>query len=149
MNIRKATVKDFDKLYSLGLNTPELQVTDNEPFMYKDEFKSCIKNKTGIFYLAEENNEIIGFIYFDTRDAEKNYENCETKWACLVYIAVNNKHRGKNIATKLYETSIKDLKKNKVTNVYAWANPKSGVLDFLKKKDFKEGHECIWMDRKI
>ena len=39
MIIRKAILDDFDQLYSLGLNTPELKVSSTEDFMDPEEFK--------------------------------------------------------------------------------------------------------------
>ena len=145
MLIRKATVKDFKKLYSFGLNTPELKVNHKERFMSKEEFLYAIKNKNGVLLLAEENGEILGFIYADTEDVDRPYK----ATACLVYIAVSKKFRSKGIASSLYNEGVKELKKMKITNIYAWANPHSGVINFLEKQGLAKGHECVWMDRKI
>ena len=99
MKIRKATLEDFERLYDLGLNTPELQVSATEPFMDPDEFKFCINNQYSVFLLAEDNNNIFGFIYANAKDSERDYE---MKWACLVYIAVSKDYRNNGIASQLY-----------------------------------------------
>lgn len=146
MKIRKAILKDFQELYDLGSNTPELKVSATEDFMDKNEFKGCIKNKYGVLLLAEENKNVIGFIYANTKDVERTDT---IKWACLVYLVVDKKYRSKGIATKLYKECIKELKKRKITNVYGWANPTSGIINFLEKKGFYKGHEYVWMDKKL
>lgn len=145
MEIRKAGVKDLDRLYKFGLNTPELKVNPKEKFMSKGEFLASIKNKNGVFLLAENKGEVCGFIYSDTEDVDRE----ERSVACLVYIAVSKNVRGKHIGSKLYSNCIKELKKRKVKYVYAWANPKSGVVEFFKKKGFEKGNYEIWMDKKI
>ena len=39
MKVRKATLSDFDGLYEIGLKTPELRVSADEPFTGKDDFR--------------------------------------------------------------------------------------------------------------
>lgn len=114
--------------------------------MDPEEFKFNIRNKYGIFLVAEENNDILGFIYANAKDEERDYA---MKWACLVYLTVKKEYRGKGIATKLYNECRKELKKRKIKFIYGWANPKSGIVRFLEKKGFNKGHEYIWMDRKL
>ena len=128
------------------MNTPELKVSATEDFMDPEEFKDCILSDKGIFLLAEEDKNIVGFIYANTEDIEKTRI---IKWSCIVYVAVNPKFRGRNLATELYDSCIKELKTLGVTHVYAWANPHSGVIEFLKKKGMALGHECVWMDKEL
>ena len=59
MLIRPASPDDFEVLYSIGKNTPELKVSVTEEFMDRDEFRWSIQNPNGIFLLAEE--EVIVF----------------------------------------------------------------------------------------
>ncbi len=146
MHIRKVTPQDFDKLYSLGLNTPELKVSATEDFMDPDEFNYCITNEQGVFLLAEEQEEIIGFLYANAKDAERDYA---MKWACLVYIVTHQTYRGKGVAAQLYDAGITALKKKGISHLYAWANPQSGVIPFLEKKGLTQGHSYVWMDAKI
>ena len=56
--IRKASLSDFEQLYALGLQIPELKVSTTEDFMEPDEFRWCIKNKKGILLLAEQQNKL-------------------------------------------------------------------------------------------
>ncbi len=145
MKIRKATLKDFNELYKFGLKTKELKVSPKEEFMRPEEFKYSIKNKKGIFLLAEDNKKIVGFIYGDSEDGDRVLKSV----ACLVYIAVDKKYRGKGVGSILYNDCVKEFKKRKVKHIYAWANPKSGIVDFFKKKGFVKGNYEIWMDKDI
>ncbi len=97
-----------------------------------------------VFFLAED-NKIIGFIYADTEDVDRAYKDV----VCIVYIAVDKKYRNKGVGSKLYNVCVKELKKRKEKYVYAWANPKSGIVDFFKKNGFVKGNYEIWMDRKL
>src|SRR3989344_3855271 len=115
MNIRKVKLKDFKKLYQLGLKTPELKVSSTEYFMDPEEFKFNIKNIYEVFLLSEENDNIIGFIYANAKDEERDYT---MKWACLVYLAVKKKYRVKGIATKLYNECCKELNRRKIKFIY-------------------------------
>ena len=146
MNIRKAAAKDFKELYELGRKTPELQVSATEDFMDPDEFEFSITSKDSVFLTAEEDNKLIGFIYASLNDAEKPYKN---KYACIVYIVVSPEYRKKGVAIELYNECEKIVKKMKVQFLYGWANETSGVIEFLKKQGFNEGHSYKWMDKKI
>ena len=147
MNIKKATSKDFNKLYKLGLKTKEFQVNPNELFMAKDEFESRIKDKNDLLLLAEENNKILGFILFGLKDADRPMKN---KCACLTYLVVNQKYRKKGIAQILYNESIKKLKKKKIKIIYGWACEESkSIRKFVKKQGFLEGNKYIWIEKKL
>src|SRR3989344_347054 len=117
--IRKAKLRDFKELYSMGMNTSELRVSASEPFMDRDDFKLRILDKSHVFLLAEDNKKPIGFICANAKDMDRPLKN---KYACLVYMAVLPKYRKHGIATKLYDCAIKKLKKMGVTHVYGWAD---------------------------
>ncbi len=146
MKIRKANLTDFKKLYALGLKTPELRVSATEPFMDKDDFKKRINGKNHVFLLAEVRSKIIGFIIANAKDANSPLEN---RYACIVYVVVSPDYRNRGVATQLYDACMKKLKKLGITHVYAWADMKSGVIFFLKKKGFNAGKPSVWMDKKL
>jgi ribosomal protein S18 acetylase RimI-like enzyme len=146
LNIRKTNINDFKQLYSLGLKTPELKVNKKDSFMDRDDFKLRILDKKHIFLVAEEDKKIAGFICASAKDIERPLKN---KYACLVYIAVLPEYRKRGIATKLYNECVKKLKRRGITHIYAWADMKSGIINFLKKRGFDEGKPSVWMDRKL
>ncbi len=149
MLIRRATLNDFKKLYALGKKTPELQVSATEVFMDEDEFRWAIKNRRGVFLLAENDRELQGFIYASSHDVERTA--LPHKWSCLVYLAVAKNFRGRGVATVLYEECLKRLRRRGITHLYAWVRTEhhNGVENFMKKQGFSEGHRYMWMDRKI
>ena|SRR3989344_1492867 len=148
MLIRSASLDDFEELYSIGMNTPELQVSATEEFMDTDEFRWSITNPQGIFLLAEENQKIVGFIYANTKDIEKPFEK---RYACLVYLVVVPEFRKQGVAKQLYTKCEIRLKEKGITHLYGWAHTEgdSRIIPFMKKQGFAEGHKYVWMDKKI
>ena len=148
MKIRKATIDDFEELYALGKRTPELRVSATEGFMDADEFKWSIKNPDGIFLLAEDRGKVIGFVYANAKDKDRAFEN---RYACLVYLTVDSNFRRKKIGERLYLECEKQLKKLGITNIYGWATleSKGGILRFMEKQGYAEGHKYVWVDKKL
>lgn len=146
--IRYPQDSDFEILYALGKNTPELRVSVTEEFMSEDEFKWTMHNEKGVFLLAEQGEKIIGFIYASFKDMERPYAE---KWGCLVYITVLPVFRKQGVANMLYQACTEKLKSLGATNIYCWANIESdgSVVGFMKKQGFLEGHKYMWMDRKL
>ena len=148
IKIRPVEDKDFTELYSLAENTPELKVSGTEDFMDKDEFRFSMTDAKSVFLVAEVEGILAGFIYAGTQDAERPLPN---KWACLVYLAVSPKWRRRGIAGELYTQCLAELKKRGITNLYCWASVESdgAIKQFMKKQGFAEGHQYMWMDKKI
>lgn len=148
LTIRAAKESNFDKLYALGTNTPEFQVSATEAFMDPDEFLSAILNPNGVFLLAKSSEGIAGFIYASYYDIERAPKSA---WACLVYLVVASKYRHQGFAERLGVECVRILKQRGVKHVYAWANTEGGgsIITFMKKQGFKEGHKYLWMDRAI
>ncbi|MBI2146075.1 GNAT family N-acetyltransferase [Candidatus Woesearchaeota archaeon] len=148
MDIRPASIEDFEELYSLGKDAPELRVSTVEEFMDTDEFKWSIRNPEGIFLLAEEQGRIVGFIYANAKDAERPFKH---KYACLVYLIIAPAYRRQGLGQQLYLDCTKRLVQLGITHLYGWANVegKGEMVSFLKKQGFQEGHQYKWMDKKI
>lgn len=146
--IRAATSRDFDPLYSLGQNTPELCVSSSEPFMDRDEFKLAVQNPSGVFLVAEVDGNIGGFVYASADDKDKPLKK---RWACLVYIVVAPELRGHRIATQLYDACISKLKERGITHMYGWAHTggDGAILSFMRKHGFTAGHTYQWMDKEL
>lgn len=145
MHIRKATLDDFTELYAMGKNTPELKVSATEEFMDEDEFRWSIDQPRGVFLLAE-NERILGFVYANANDQERPFAH---KYACIVYLAVIPGVRGMGVGKALYDACAAELKSKGCTNIYSWADPESGIVEFFKKQGFAEGKPSIWMDKEI
>jgi GNAT superfamily N-acetyltransferase len=149
MNIRPATEQDFNELYEIGSETPELRVSATESFMDADEFKWAITEyKDAVFLVAEQENNIIGFIYANAKDLDKPVKN---KYACLIYMTVLPKFRNQGVAKKLYAACKTKLQHMGITHLYGWANAESdgAIVSFLEKEGFAKGHKYIWMDKEL
>lgn len=147
MIIRKATKDDFNDLYELGKKTPEFKVSSSSEFMEADEFLAAINDPEGVFLIAEDQC-LLGFIYASYTDIERGPK---TKWACLVYLTVDEPYRGSGIATGLYHECIHELKKHSVTKVYGWASVEGdrSIISFMEKQGFATGHQYAWVDKEI
>ncbi len=148
IQIRRAQITDAEKLYNLGLATPELQVSATEVFMDREEFDWSITNDKGVFLLAEQDDKVAGFIYANSDDKEKPFKN---RYACLVYLVVAPEYRKQGVAQELFEQCQITLRDMGLTHLYGWANIESdgSIVSFMKKQGFEEGHTYMWMDKKI
>ncbi|MBI2583995.1 MAG: GNAT family N-acetyltransferase [Candidatus Aenigmarchaeota archaeon] len=147
IKIRKAVPSDFEELYEIGLKTPELSVSSDEPFMDKDDFRLRIRDRHNVFLLAEDKGKIVGYVLADGNDADRPLRH---RYACIIYLVVIPSYRKRGIAKKLFDACIARLKTLGITHVYAWANAHSAPIQkFLVNHGFKTGKKYIWMDRKI
>ena len=148
MNIRPARLEEFEGLYEMGRNTPELRVSATEQFMDKDDFRQRIENPSHIFLVAEQEERVIGFICASTKDEDRPLQN---RYACLVYIAILPEFRRQGVAQRLYTECERQLKERNITHFYGWANieGKGEIIQFLEKQGFAQGHKYLWMDKKL
>src|SRR3989338_7419832 len=148
MKIRKARLEEFEELYEIGKNTPELRVSATEEFMDKDDFRQRINGPQGVFLVAEKEGKIAGFICANAKDADSQLQN---RYACLVYLVTLPGFRRQGVAKKLYTECEKQLKEKGITHFYSWANAEGdgGIIQFLGNQGFAEGHKYVWMDKKL
>jgi len=102
-------------------------------------------SQSSVFFVAKDNDKIVGFIYFNTEDMEK----CFNKQACLVYLAVSEEYRKQGIATELYNSSIKEIKNIGIKYVFVWADLHSKIIFFLEKMGYSLGKEHVLMDKLV
>lgn len=80
------------------------------------------------WYIYEENNQIIGFINYDTI-----YDKAE-----LEYIYVDSNYRNKKIATKLFNIMINDLIEKNIFQITLEVRcDNNEAISFYKKNNFK------------
>lgn len=145
--IRIANPEDFEALYNLGLKIPEINVSDNLPFIGPEEFKNGLSREDVVCFLAEIDKKISGFVY---GDVEKKDLDGKT-WSALMYIVVSPDLRGKGVAQKLYEAFEKEAKGRGATILYSWANAEEGsrIIPFYLKNGLKPGHLYRWMEKEL
>ncbi len=88
--------------------------------------------------VAEIDNKIVGLIDIEY---EKNIGDvaykCEKPGAVIWHLAVLPEYRNNGIATKLLETAIDILQKNKIKIIQAWTRDDIWVLDWYKARNFQ------------
>lgn len=148
MKIRPAKIAEFDRLYEIGLNTPELRVSANEAFMDKDDFRNRIESPHHIFLIAEKGERIAGFLCVNATKGEGEMQN---KYACLVYLVKVPEFRRQGVAQCLYTACEQQLKERGITHIYSWANAEGdgAIIEFFKRQGLAEGHRYVWMDKKL
>jgi N-acetylglutamate synthase-like GNAT family acetyltransferase len=147
MKIRKATLQDLDQIYKLGKNAPELKVSNKTEFSSVTELENAINWLSGVFLIAEQGSEIIGFLYANTTDFEVPL----LATACLVYIVIKPEFRQQKIGQQLYDECEKILKARNIKTIYCWANLEGNgeIINFMQKNGFETGHKYIWMDKEL
>ncbi len=140
---RQAVPEDVQGIVDFGNSIPELKVNADTGFMTREEVLSAVTNPRGIFLVAVSEGSIVGFCYANTQDLDRVLV---AGHACLVYLAVHPSRRTAGLGNELYQRMLDELKSRGVTYVYAWANPTSGIIEFMQRRGWTKGHPCVWMD---
>jgi len=123
VRIRKATIKDLAPLTQLLIKFNE-RLTKYKPrdlkvFRRKEKslnairesVKKEIKNKKGLFLVAEDKNNLVGFVFGTLQ--ENNHMVFKTvKYGMLSHLWVKENYRGKGLATQFKKTLSVWFKKN-------------------------------------
>ena len=117
MLYRKALINDakyLDNLLTM-LIQDERQYDNSidENFVVTNFYQNYIEDNTKLLYLAEENNEIVGYIYGYFKKDDTNQNNI----AYLDALFIKNEYRHQGIANKLIEELKKWAIKNNCTNI--------------------------------
>jgi GNAT superfamily N-acetyltransferase len=148
-HVRPAELGDFESAYALGKRTPELRVAGNQDFMDPEEFRWCMTDKKhSVFFVAQHTGtrEIIGFVYATSNDMERPYPG---KWACLVYMAVDERARREGLGTSLYESCLNSLRMMGCQFVYGWASAGGQIVRFMEDKGFHIGQKYVWVHKEL
>jgi len=131
MKIRKAETRDIKKCL-------ELQKLDKEDYWKTLDFVNALKSSFVIFIIAEENNELKGYIIGFM---------CPTKKtdAMIHETRVNRKERGKGIGKALVDEFCKEAFNRGVKDIYALIEPELSNF-YIKSCGFKKSH--CWIEAK-
>jgi ribosomal protein S18 acetylase RimI-like enzyme len=141
MQIRKAKKSDIDKINKIGNNVNEFRVSEKVvTFWPRNILLDLIKSKTGLILVAEENEDVLGFVI-------ANY-NPTFRKAIIENIFVQEKYRKQDIGKRLLTSLLKQLKSIGCEYVCTLVESKSSrAIDFYIENNFKEGIECVWLDK--
>jgi len=143
MNIRKAKLKDVEKLILIGKKVSEFRVDSNvSGFWSQIQLNKWIKSKSDVILIAEELNEIMGFVMF-AHHIPTGKATFENGW-------LHKNYRGKDIISELTKEGLKQLKSKGAKYVCGLVKVKNdNSIKFLEKNKFKKGFDFTWMHRSI
>lgn len=137
MKIREVELKDLDKCVEL-LHLPEFIFPEGE---YPDLEYLKIYFDSGLFFVVEENSEIIGCIFG---------EKIRGKIAILWYFVVDSNFRGQGIGQKMMSHFENECKKQNVEWILLYSpatNPKS--LNFYEKMGYNKGKSYFEFNKQL
>ncbi len=146
VKIRRAEAADALNLHRFGLTIPELKVSSQVEFMTLEEVQESLSQAGGMWFLAELEGSLVGFIFALVGDLDRLPNAAQ---ACLVYLAVAPECRRQGIAQRLYDRIQDEFQERGVSYVYAWACPTSGVIDFMRRQGWNPGRTCLWLDKQV
>jgi len=138
MKIRVMTIKDYEKVYSLWLNTPGMGLNNLDDS--KNGIAKYLLRNPNTCFVAEENQNIIGII-LSGHDGRRGF---------VYHTAVSKNSQRQGIGTKLVNTAMKALKKEGVTKVALVVFDKN--LDgnkFWEKQGFTIREDLIYRNKAL
>ena len=146
MNIRKAEIKDADRILELlvqvnnvhSVNRPDLFIMDKTKYT-KDELIALLGDESKpIFVGVDDNDRVLGYAFcvFQSHIEDNNFPDIVTLY--IDDICVDEKVRGKHVATDIYEYVKKFAKEQGCYNVTlnVW-DKNDAAIAFYNKCGFK------------
>lgn len=138
MNIRKMTIEDYDKVYSLWLSCKGMGLNNLDDS--KQGIERFLKRNPDTCFVAAKEDEIIGVIIAGN-DGRRGY---------IYHTAVNPSFRKQGIATKLVDTAMNALKEIGITKVdlVVFDRNENGNL-FWEKTGFTAREDLVYRNKSI
>ncbi len=147
VEIVNVQLKDNQELLDIGYKTfydafgPPVNSEENIQSYLKEKFtletiSKELKNPHSEFYFAKINNEIVGYIKLNSKDAQTEAVNGDAIEIERIYVV--KEYQGKQIGQVLLDTSLEVAKQKKVDFIWlgVWdQNP--GAIRFYKRNGFK------------
>jgi len=136
--IRKAVMKDFDKIDSLSN-----ELVGNPVGSRKKKFQRALNDKDYLCLVAEVNEEIVGFVdMWAFPDVSHG-----AYLAQIQNLIVTEEFRGKRIGTELIKNVIKFFKKKKYHELHVWTKKRNkGAIKLYKQLGFKDENVLLEME---
>jgi len=143
MKIREAILNDYSSIAELFWqsdtyhyqNQPDIYSATDKPFRSEDYIKELIEDEKSMFYVVEESNDVVGFIYgyeeskgFLPIHKNRTYFNIDN-------VVISNKYQRKGYGKMLIEKIIAECKIKKysdiILNVYSFNDKAVSLYDSL------------------
>jgi len=138
MKIRKMLFSDYNRVYTLWLNTPGMGLNDIDDS--ETGIKKYLNRNPDTCFVAEKNNEIIGII-LSGHDGRRGL---------IYHMAVKASERKQGVASTLLEYAIESLRNEGIVKVYIMIFKDNEVgNEFWGKRGFTIPDESIYRAREI
>ncbi len=133
--IRKAEIKDFNKVHKLIMQVHKLHVNGRTD-IYKDvdpmnfeEFKNELLNTNNTYLVAQLENEIVGICFAQIKETSNNKIMKDRKILNIENICVDENYQRKGIGKKLYNQIVQIAKEKNIPNVelIVWGFNKNAI----------------------
>ena len=121
--IRKAEIKDFNKVHRLIMQVHKLHVKERTD-IYKDvdpmnfeEFKNELSNSNNIYLVAQLENKIVGICFSQIKEISNNRIMKDRKILNIGDICIDKKYQRNGIGKKLYNQIVQIAKEKNIHNV--------------------------------
>jgi ribosomal protein S18 acetylase RimI-like enzyme len=143
IDIRYATEKDVDQIYSLGQNVSEFSVNDETVnFWPKPLLANAISSKDTVIIIAEEDKRMVGFIIAVYNEGFRK--------AVIENIYVDLGLRNQGIGKQLLEKLLEQLAEKKCEYITALVPPDAdGAMRLYESGGFSQGEQFLWLDKTL
>jgi len=138
MNITIMTIKDYEGVYSLWINTPGMGLNNLDDS--KEGIERYLKRNPTTCFIAQENNEIIGVI-LSGHDGRRGF---------IHHTAVAVSERNRGIGRSLVEKSLEALRKEGINKVALVVFDKNQIGNtFWEKIGFEKRNDLVYRNKVI
>ena len=135
------TIEDVPKVIQIGSKEDSFSVTPTSSgFWTNKQISNSIESKNDALFVAEENNEIVGFTIALLHKP--------TGKATLENLWVHQDYRGKGVGKQLIEKTLGQLKNNGCVYVCSLTKDNNeSMISLFDKVGFNKGYNFFWMDK--
>jgi ribosomal protein S18 acetylase RimI-like enzyme len=138
MNIRMMTINDYEKVYSLWLNTPNMGLTNLDDS--KDGIAKYLARNPSTCFVAEKDGNIIGVI-LSGHDGRRGF---------IYHLAVTQNEKQQGVGSSLVNAAMSALERegiNKVALVVIDKNENGNA--FWQKQGFTTREDLVYRNKAI
>ena len=148
MQVRRARREDIEAINRLTVQMHNylgrLVGIEFSPEELEEEFFSETESLDGV-YVAELDGKIVGYISFSPKIQEDEW--CGRNYR-LEHLIVDEKHRRKGYATRLFNVLLRKAEKDDANVVADTFVMNEGTIEFYKSQGFKPFETIFLLDRK-
>ena len=140
MEIRSAEKEDSSEVYEMGTDTEEFEVSDDEDIFWdKDSLEYWFDNQKDVCLVAEENEEIVGFVL--------SHIHIPTGKVEIENIFVADSYRERGIASELFKQLLNNYESAEVDFAVAITlQDNDKIHEFNRKMGFEKGDTVVWWE---